>query len=129
MENDWKFKSLQDLEKRQPIAILYSSHLVKRCTELLNQPLNKYTVEDMRIMIGQQIGLDYLIPLALEQLNIDILSEGDYYPGDLLTAVLKVDKVFWSKNGGLLIELTGLIKSNKDLLLQSDIPLSLLEEF
>jgi hypothetical protein len=129
MGDNWKFKSLQNLEKRQSITIGYSSHLIKRCTELLIQPLNEYTVEDMRIMIGQQIGLDYLIPLALEQLNINILLEGDYYPGDLLVAVLKADKVFWNKNGALLIELTGLIKNNKDLLLYSDVPLSLLEEF
>ncbi|MFA6085421.1 contact-dependent growth inhibition system immunity protein [Mucilaginibacter sp.] len=129
MENNWKFKSLQNLEKGQPIAPGYSSHLIKRCTELFNRPLNEYSIEDMRVMIGQQVGLNYLIPLALEQLKIDILSEGDYYSGDLLTVVLKVDKIFWSKNGALLTVLAGLIESNKDLLLQSNVPLSLLEGF
>jgi hypothetical protein len=128
MENNWKFKSLQHLEKRLAPVAEYSSNLVKRCTELFSQPLNEYSIEDMRIMIGQQIGLDYLVPLALEQLNTNILSEGDYYPGDLLTAILKVDKVYWRNNGSLLKDLRRLVEINNDLLLQSKIPLNLLED-
>lgn len=129
MENNWKSKSLQNLEKGPVATVEYSSNLVKRCTELLSQPLNEYSVEDLRVMIGQQIGLDFLVPLALEQLKANILSEGDYYPGDLLIAVLKIDKVFWSKNSLLLKRMSELVRINKDLLLQSNIPLNLLENF
>jgi hypothetical protein len=129
MENNWKSKSLQNLEKGPVTAVEYSSNLVKRCTELSSQPLNEYSVEDMRVMIGQQIGLDFLVPLALDQLNTNILSEGDYYPGDLLTAVLKIDKVFWSKNILLLKRMSELVGINKDILVQSNIPLNLLENF
>jgi hypothetical protein len=46
-------------------------------------------------MIGQNIGLTYLIPLAIEQLQRDPLVEGDYYPGDLLAAVVRVKSSFW----------------------------------
>jgi hypothetical protein len=35
-------------------------------------------------MIGQKIGLDYLILLALESLEGNILLEGNFYCGDLL---------------------------------------------
>jgi hypothetical protein len=129
VENNWKYKSLQNLEKRSPPAIGSPSYLVKRCSELFHQPLIEYTVEDIRIMIGQQIALDYLVPLAIEQLNINILSEGDYYPGDLLVSVLRIDKVFWIKHNALLTALNGLIKDNKDILLESDIPKNLLEGF
>lgn len=121
MQNNWKFKSLQNLEKKVMTNDGYSSNLTARCTELLSRPLNEYSVEDMRIMIGQQVGLNYLIPLALEQLHINILSEGDYYAGDLLNVVLKVDKAFWSKNSLLFKNLIQLIKENKNLLLQSGI--------
>ena len=48
-------------------------------------------------MIGQNIGLNYLIPLAIEQLQRDPLVAGDYYPGDLLAAVLHVDSAFWQE--------------------------------
>ena len=46
-------------------------------------------------MIGQNIGLAYLIPLALEKLRKRPLAEGDYYPGDLLTNVLRANPIFW----------------------------------
>lgn len=46
-------------------------------------------------MIGQNIGLNYLLPLAIEQLRRDPLVAGDFYPGDLLAAVLRVESGFW----------------------------------
>ena len=46
-------------------------------------------------MIGQNIGLSYLVPLALEYLEKDPLAEGDFYPGDLLASVLRADARFW----------------------------------
>lgn len=48
-------------------------------------------------MIGQNIGLTYLIPLAIEQLQRDPLVEGDFCPGDLLAAVLRVESGFWQE--------------------------------
>jgi hypothetical protein len=39
-------------------------------------------------MIGQKIGLPYLVPLAINALEQDPLAQGDYYPGDLLANVI-----------------------------------------
>ena len=39
----------------------YYSGLVKTCHTLRKKPLKDFTVEDLRIMIGQNIGLKYLI--------------------------------------------------------------------
>jgi hypothetical protein len=47
-------------------------------------------------MIGQRIGLTVLIPLALAHLENDPLAEADFYPGDLLTNVLRIELSFWS---------------------------------
>ncbi len=40
-------------------------------------------------MIGQKIGLDDLIPLALESLEDNILLEGNFYCGNLLNVHCK----------------------------------------
>ncbi|MGY4539943.1 hypothetical protein ACVW0P_004384 [Mucilaginibacter sp. UYNi724] len=129
MENNWKFKTLRNLEKIPKYDSGQPSYLVKRCNELLDQPLNDFSVEDIRIMVGQQIGLDYLVPLSFDYLNSDILAEGDYYPGDLLTAMLKVDSAFWDKNRKLFNELAGLVKINYDLLIEPNVSPALLKQF
>lgn len=46
-------------------------------------------------MIEQQISLPHLVPLALDVLRTNPLAEGDFYPGDLLHAVLSVDDDYW----------------------------------
>jgi hypothetical protein len=48
-------------------------------------------------MIGQSIGLRWLVPLALEMLKQNPLAEADLYPGDLLNSVLAVESDFWDR--------------------------------
>ncbi|GHJ50947.1 hypothetical protein Nm8I071_02540 [Nonomuraea sp. TT08I-71] len=69
-----------------------TSFLVRRCTELRRKPLAEFTVEDLRIMLGQEIGVPALLPLATEVLLRETLAEGDYYPGDLLRTVLRLQR-------------------------------------
>ena len=88
-------KSLQELEKCDWGEASYSSYLVGTCHQLRRKPLVEFTVEDLRIMIGQQISLPILVPLAVEALEINPLAEGDFYAGDLLSAVLKIQNTFW----------------------------------
>ncbi|WP_430497046.1 contact-dependent growth inhibition system immunity protein [Micromonospora trifolii] len=70
--------------------------LVTRCTELRRKPLAEFTVEDLRIMLGQEIGVPALLPLAVQVLLREPLAEGDYYPGDLLRNVLRLPDSAWS---------------------------------
>ena len=72
-----------------------SSYLIVTCNNLHLKPLKEFEVEDLRIMIGQSIGLPYLVPLAIDALQQDILAEGDYYEGDLLKSVLTSDPDHW----------------------------------
>ena len=46
-------------------------------------------------MSGQGLGLQYLMPLALNRLGRRPLAAGDFYPGDLLKAVLDAPSGFW----------------------------------
>ena len=88
-------KSLQELDGQDWGEPTFDSHLVTECHRLRRVPLRDFTVEDLRITIGQQIGLDYLIPLALERLEDDPFAEGAYYPCDLLVSVLRAEVRFW----------------------------------
>jgi hypothetical protein len=88
-------KTLQELENQDWGQPTYDSYLVSTVHSLRRKPLEELTTEDLRIMIGQNIELDYLMPLAVEKLRDNPLAEGDYYPGDLLKAVLGVEPLFW----------------------------------
>jgi hypothetical protein len=66
----------------------YSSYLVRTCHRLRTKPIDEFDVEDLRIMIGQQISLPHLVPLAVAELEREPLAEGDFYPGDLLSNVI-----------------------------------------
>ena len=88
-------RSLQELEHADWGEPTYGSHLVTTVHRLRRVPLRQFSVEDLRIMIGQNVGLQYLIPLALEELRRDPLVQGDFYPGDLLKSVLSADPEFW----------------------------------
>ena len=91
-------KSLQQLEGEDWGEPTFDSQLVKECHRLHRVPLRDLTVEDLRITIGQQIGLEYLVPLALERLHDDPFAEGAYYPCDLLVSVLGAEAQFWQRH-------------------------------
>ncbi|MGK6351594.1 contact-dependent growth inhibition system immunity protein [Parapedobacter sp. DT-150] len=77
------------------------------------KPLNEFSAEDLRLMIGQGASLNYLIPLAFDFLKEDLLTEGDLYPSDLLKSVQSIDETFWESNPNLRKELNKLIDDRK----------------
>jgi hypothetical protein len=87
-----------------------ATSLVKRYHELRTKPLVDFTVEDLRVMIGQQVGLNRLVGLAHRRLRPDPLVQGDYYPGDLLASVLRVNGAFWERSPDLDVEVGKLTK-------------------
>lgn len=91
-------KTLQDLDGQVWPEPAHSSHLVTTCHRLRRKPLDQFTPEDLRILIGQNISLDVLIPLAIERLEQDPLIAGDLYPGDLLATVTRVEPAFWERH-------------------------------
>ncbi len=119
-EINWKEKSLENLEKDYWGEPNYDSHLVKTCHQLRKKPIKNFEIEDLRIMIGQNIGLKFLIPIALDRLKFNILAEGDYYEGDLLKAVLTCEKVFWINESELTKELDAIISDNEEILKEQE---------
>ena len=76
----------------------FPSHLVCECHRLRKLQLRLFTIENLRIMLGQDIGSRYLVPIALEHLEAEPLVAGDFYPGDLLCNVLSLPHGFWRDN-------------------------------
>ena len=72
--NTYRSKTLQELENSDWGAPNYDSYLVSSVHRLRRKPLVEFTIEDLRILIGQNVGLPYLLPLALERLEENPLA-------------------------------------------------------
>jgi len=117
LENNWRNKSIEALEKTNygdPDTA--PTGLVKRCFEYIKIPVTNLSIEQLRMLISQNIGLNYTIRLAIEILSQNILIEGDLYEGDLLNSVPDADIYFWQQNKDLKEELVGTLNQNRALL-------------
>jgi|SRR5688572_11043640 len=88
--------TIEELEGDRWPEPKFDSHLVLECHRLMKLQLRLFTVENLRIMLGQDIGSRYLVPIALGHLEADPLVAGDFYPGDLLCSVLSLPREFWN---------------------------------
>lgn len=93
--------TLEELEGERWGKPAYASHLVTECHRLRTVPLRLLTIENLRIMLGQDIGSRYLVPIGLEYLEAEPFVEGDFYPGDLLCTVLSLPRGFWADHPDL----------------------------
>jgi hypothetical protein len=111
----WRYKSLEQLENRKwEPTVAANSGLAQKCLALTKTPLVKLTANELSMLISQGYNPEYLVPLALEILNNDILITAGLYPGDLLKSVLDVPSAFWEQHPDLHGKLLDLMQARKD---------------
>ncbi|MEV1049816.1 contact-dependent growth inhibition system immunity protein [Streptomyces sp. NPDC049887] len=119
-------RSLEELEgRRWPEPSLDATGLVKAVHALRARPIGSLSVEELRRLIGQNVGLPYLIPLALEILRDTAPAQaaGGFYDDDLLSAVLTVEPATWTRMPQFAQELKTILATLTDLspYIESDI--------
>jgi hypothetical protein len=92
-----------------------ATRLMTTVYQLRREPIGALEAEDLRVLISQQEGLEILVPRALAQLSQDPLLEGDFYPGDVLVAVLRAPHSYWSEHPAELATLRNIIDSIEDI--------------
>lgn len=115
-----KNKTLEQLENSYWNDYEFETGLVERCHKYRKIQLKDLTIENLRTLIGQNIGNRFLIPLALEELEKNILAEGDMYEGDLLMEVLRSEKDYWKNNKNDWQKMIFLFNKNIQLLKEYD---------
>jgi hypothetical protein len=88
-------RTLGELEGEAYVSPEGGSRVNSELRRLRHVPLKRLRIEDLRFLIGQTRGLQLLVPMALDHLEVHPLAEGDYYPGDLLASVADVGDSFW----------------------------------
>jgi hypothetical protein len=91
--------TLTELEKYDwGLAPDQNSYVERLSYDLRHKPLGEMTAEDLRLLIGQGIGLIYLVPRAVALLQHDLLINGMHYPGDLLINMLRLPPSYLHQN-------------------------------
>ncbi|HEV7909023.1 MAG TPA: contact-dependent growth inhibition system immunity protein [Pseudonocardiaceae bacterium] len=75
------------------------------------KPVKSLTPVELRVLIAQQIGVEILVPVALDLLQQYPFVCGSLYPGDLLATVLRLDPSFWAERPELRVRTSGLLDS------------------
>tara|TARA_R100001369_G_scaffold73411_1_gene101959 strand:- start:10 stop:423 length:414 start_codon:yes stop_codon:yes gene_type:complete len=110
-------KSIEQLEKdiwKNPSE--FPTDLVEKCYRYRKISIAELTDEQIRLLISQKIGIEYLIGIALEKLERNILTECEFYEGDLLVAVSKLPTEFWNKNQTEFLNFKNLVELNSELI-------------
>ena len=110
-------KSIEQLEKdiwKNPSE--FPTDLVEKCYRYRKISIAELTDEQIRILISQEIGTEHLIGIALKKLEKNILTECDFYEGDLLVAVSGLPTEFWNGNKPEFLIFRNLVEQNSELI-------------
>ena len=66
--------------------------LIDACHRLRKVPIDSLTAADVRMLLGQRIGVRHLIGHAIALLESDPFLDASFFPGDLLICALSADK-------------------------------------
>ena len=109
--------TLKQLCREEKWELSYESVAVSKSAQIYNHlVLDDFTQKELRLMISQNIGNEFLVPLALEALENNLFLKAEHRPGDLLEAVCSVESNFWEGNEKLYKELMSMIKKSETIL-------------
>ena len=84
--------SLEELEGDVWPPTDVHTNLIDSCHRLRKKAIEELSASELRLLIGQKIGLRFLAPRALDILEEDPLVWATFAPGDLLEAVFVADE-------------------------------------
>jgi hypothetical protein len=123
-------KSIEELENDYWGEPTHDTYIIVTCHEARQKPIESLSDEEIRCLIGQKIGLKYLLPIAIEMLADDPLVCVTHFEGDLLLALLRLDARDWADNQDELKNLKKIIQDNiSDIEVSEEIPSELLENY
>ncbi|QXP78747.1 MULTISPECIES: contact-dependent growth inhibition system immunity protein [Winogradskyella] len=110
-------KSIEQLEKdvwKNPSK--FPTDLIEKCYRYRKISIAELTNEQIRLLISQKIGTEHLIGIALEKLERNILTECDFYEGDLLVVVSSLPTEFWNENKIEFLNFKNIVELNSELI-------------
>ena len=119
-------KSLRDLGVKQIYNIPpleEASSIQQRIIKLYNTVIEEYSLGDIRFMIGQNLGIDFLINIAFDHLKENIFLDSEYYEGDLLSIILRIPSEFWKMHPTEKDKFLEILSTNYNIIIDQDLSL------
>ena len=69
--------------------------MIGRVLALRRKPLEDLSDGEVRLAIAQKVGFPLVLEMAMERLRPNPLLEADFYPGDVLAALVRLDEQDW----------------------------------
>ncbi|MEL7360643.1 MAG: contact-dependent growth inhibition system immunity protein [Bacteroidota bacterium] len=92
-------KTLNQIEGRVPQPMPPGvKGLMANVERLMDTPIDQFSVGDLRLMIGQNMGTEHLMPRALGVLESNPFVCGTFFPGDLLKATFRLPVAYWTQH-------------------------------
>lgn len=91
-------RTLEELDGERWGEPSFDSYVVRTCHALRRKPLKTLTDEELRLAVGQGMGLEWLVPLMLQRLAQDPFRAGDFFEGDLLASLARVPSSYWTEH-------------------------------
>ena len=83
---------------------------------ILYYRLSEYTWAEWVICLKEKVLLEQCLPFVLEKVDMDPLTPGLFYKGELLFEVTQIDKAFWNAHMDWYDRFRTIINNNLDLL-------------
>jgi CDI immunity proteins len=84
------------------------TQLVEWIRRSWKKPVSRLTDEEIGRLIVQQYGIPYILDVVWPKLRGDPLFDGGYYPGDVLSSLIRWDKENWKERPEYKAELQSL---------------------
>lgn len=95
---DIREKSLNEIYGWEPMKPELDTYVLRTAARAMQLPLKDLSAEEIRLLIGQKVGLQYLLPLAIEILRKNPLKQASMFPGDLLAVCKRLEPDDWNAN-------------------------------
>ncbi|MFI9509593.1 contact-dependent growth inhibition system immunity protein [Nocardia sp. NPDC052566] len=113
---EWEGRTLEQVEGVVwPEPDVAATRLVRTVHSLRRKAIGALDVEELRLLLGQREGVGVLVPRALAVLEQNPLAEGDFYPGDLLVATVRIPNGYWACHGDSVVRLRSVIEQVEQL--------------
>lgn len=110
-------RSIEELENDFWGEPEFGSYVVTACHRARKKPLSELSAEEIRLLVGQRIGLKYILPLAVELIQSEPLLEVTFFEGDLLCQLLRLEEVHWRDNEAEFERFKRIVRDNYEVIM------------